>query len=204
MTRLAFLTFLKIRESSVTSQKRGSVISVMLAVDDTPAAVNWYKQGLGAVELWNMGEVADLEIEGAPFFLAQPARNAWETPAKLGITSAGMEVFCDDPDALITRALQAGAKGSLDTLRNHRMPWGTHRQGGFTDPFGHIWLVGDKSPLALSPAVESGHVADVHLGLSSFAWLFPKQPRLWLLAVRHFGCYSHVSECGCGRSSMAE
>jgi PhnB protein len=25
--------------------------------------------------------------------------------------------------------------------------WGTHRQGGFTDPFGHVWLVGDKSPL---------------------------------------------------------
>jgi PhnB protein len=22
-----------------------------------------------------------------------------------------------------------------------------HRQGGFTDPFGHVWLVGDKSPL---------------------------------------------------------
>jgi hypothetical protein len=26
-------------------------------------------------------------------------------------------------------------------------PWGTHRQGGFIDPFGHNWLVGDKSPL---------------------------------------------------------
>jgi hypothetical protein len=22
-----------------------------------------------------------------------------------------------------------------------------HRQGGFTDPYGHRWLVGDKSPL---------------------------------------------------------
>jgi uncharacterized glyoxalase superfamily protein PhnB len=27
------------------------------------------------------------------------------------------------------------------------VPWGVHRQGGFTDPFGHRWLVGDKSPL---------------------------------------------------------
>jgi hypothetical protein len=22
-----------------------------------------------------------------------------------------------------------------------------HRQGGFLDPFGHLWLVGDRSPL---------------------------------------------------------
>jgi PhnB protein len=27
------------------------------------------------------------------------------------------------------------------------MPWGAHRQGGFLDPFGHLWLVGDMSPL---------------------------------------------------------
>jgi PhnB protein len=27
------------------------------------------------------------------------------------------------------------------------MPWGVHRQGGFLDPFGHRWLVGDTSPL---------------------------------------------------------
>ncbi|MFI7543484.1 hypothetical protein [Actinoplanes sp. NPDC049599] len=24
---------------------------------------------------------------------------------------------------------------------------GTHRQGGFFDPYGHLWLAGDKSPL---------------------------------------------------------
>jgi hypothetical protein len=23
-----------------------------------------------------------------------------------------------------------------------------HRQGGFDDPFGHLWLVGDHSPLS--------------------------------------------------------
>jgi uncharacterized glyoxalase superfamily protein PhnB len=27
------------------------------------------------------------------------------------------------------------------------MPWGIHRQGSFVDPFGHLWLVGDESPL---------------------------------------------------------
>jgi uncharacterized glyoxalase superfamily protein PhnB len=32
------------------------------------------------------------------------------------------------------------------------VPWGTHRQGGFSDPFGHNWSVGDKSPLRPFPA----------------------------------------------------
>jgi len=131
----------------MASKPHGSVISVMLAVEDTAAAVSWYKRALGATELWNLGSVAAMEIEGAPIFLGQPAKNGWESPAKLGITSARVELFCDEPDALIGQALKAGAKGSLDTVQNHQRPWGTHRQGGFTDPFGHIWLVGDKSPL---------------------------------------------------------
>ena len=131
----------------MTSPAHGLVISVMLAVEDTPTAVNWYKRALGATELWRHGPVAGLEIEGAPFFLGEPAKNGWESPAKLGITSARVEVFCDDPDAFVARALEAGAKGSLDDLQDHQRSWGTHRQGGFTDPFGHIWLVGDKSPL---------------------------------------------------------
>lgn len=125
----------------------GAVISVMLAVADVRAAADWYKRALGAVELWSFGPVAGLEIAGAKFFLGQPARNGWETPAQLGMPSARVEVFCDDPDAFIARALAAGATGDLARIDDHQRPWGTHRQGGFTDPFGHIWLVGDKSPL---------------------------------------------------------
>ena len=127
------------------------VISVMLAVSNTSAAVDWYKQALGATVLWNRGSVAGLAIGGAEFFLGEPAGNGWECPAKLGITSARVELFCDDPDTFIAQAVQAGANGSFDTIRNHEAPWGIHRQGGFIDPFGHIWLVGDKSPLKSFP-----------------------------------------------------
>ncbi len=126
-------------------------ISVMLAVNDTPAAVEWYKRALGARVLWSLGSVAGLEITGAPFFLAEPANNGWETPTKLGMPSARVEVFCDDPDTVIARALEAGAVGSLENINDHQRPWGIHRQGGFTDPFGHIWLVGDRSPLQRHP-----------------------------------------------------
>jgi len=127
------------------------VISVMLAVIDAPAAMAWYKNALGATELWSLGSVAGLEIAGAVFFLGEPASNGWESPLKLGLASVRIEVFCDDPDAFIKRAVEAGANGSFDNIRNHKAPWGIHRQGGFIDPFGHIWLVGDRSPLNRFP-----------------------------------------------------
>jgi PhnB protein len=92
----------------------GPVISLMVAVPHAAVAVEWYRTALGATELWNLGSVVGLEVQGAPFFLAEPASNGWETPG-------------------------------------HDAPWGTHRQGGFYDPFGHLWLVGDTSPLSRFP-----------------------------------------------------
>jgi PhnB protein len=124
------------------------IISLMLAVPDAPKAAAWYKEALGATELWNLGSVIGLEIAGAPFFVGEPANNGWQTPIQLGITTTRVEVFCDDPDSLIARAVNAGADGSIDRIRNHEAPWGLHRQGGFLDPFGHLWLVGDRSPLS--------------------------------------------------------
>src|SRR6476620_5483253 len=70
------------------------------------------------------GSVAGLEISGAVFFLGEPARNGWESPEKLGITSARVEVFCDYPDTFIARAVQAGANGSFDKIKNHEAPLG--------------------------------------------------------------------------------
>jgi uncharacterized glyoxalase superfamily protein PhnB len=126
-------------------------LSVMLAVPDAPAAVAWYERALGATCLWSLGAVAGLEIAGAYLFVAEPGGGGWETPGRLGATTLRVEVFCDDPDAVVARAVAAGADGSRDPVRDHRAPWGTHRQGGFVDPFGHIWLVGDRSPLLGRP-----------------------------------------------------
>jgi catechol 2,3-dioxygenase-like lactoylglutathione lyase family enzyme len=50
-------------------QEQSTSISVMLIVPDADAAVAWYKHALGATELWNLGGVAGLEVDGAPFFL---------------------------------------------------------------------------------------------------------------------------------------
>jgi len=127
------------------------VISVMLAVPDAGRAVEWYERALGATQLWNLGSVVGLDVEGAAFFVGEPANNGWESPEKLGMPSVRIELFCDDPDAFIARALAAGAAAGRHKIAVHAMPWGPHRQGGFVDPFGHLWFVGDRSPLARHP-----------------------------------------------------
>lgn len=128
------------------------VISVMLIVPDADAAVAWYTTALGATQLWNLGGVAGLEIGGAAFFLHEvnPKNPAETSPGQAGVTSTRIEVFIDDPDNFIGRAVAAGATAGA-AIEDHRTPWGTHRQGGFTDPFGHAWSVGDKSPLGRFP-----------------------------------------------------
>ena len=68
-----------------------------------------------------------------------------------GIDSFDIEIDEKDPDAFIKKAVQEGANGDFDKIKNHETPWGIHRQGGFIDPFGHIWLAGDKSPLQRFP-----------------------------------------------------
>jgi PhnB protein len=129
----------------------GPQISLMLAVPSAPAAADWYKRALGATELWSLGSVVGLEIQGAPFFLHETTTSGFASPAAPGATTVRVEVFCDDPDEFIARAIAAGADASPHETRERQVPWGVHRQGGFNDPFGHVWLVGDRSPLTRYP-----------------------------------------------------
>jgi PhnB protein len=123
-------------------------ISVMLIVPDGTAAVAWYREALGAEVMWDLGGVAGLHVRGAPFFLheASPKNPSEDSPDHVGQTSVRIEVFVSDPDGLIERAVTAGAT-ARSPVTAHEMPWGTHRQGGFIDPFGHRWSVGDAGPL---------------------------------------------------------
>ena len=79
------------------SEPRGLVVSLMLAVPDAPSAAAWYGRALGATELWNLGSVIGLEVQGAPFFLGQPADNGWDSPGALGTTTVRVEVFVTAP-----------------------------------------------------------------------------------------------------------
>lgn len=128
-------------------------ISVMLIVPDAAAAVDWYTKALAAETLWDLGGVAGLSVDGAPFFLheAVPGRSEEPSPIDAGVTTSRIEVFLDRAAELIERAGEAGAT-DVEPLSDHEAPWGVHRQGGFTDPFGHRWSVGDRTPLHAFPA----------------------------------------------------
>jgi len=127
-------------------------LSVMLIVSDAAAAVSWYTKALGASQLWDLHGVAGLDLDGAPFFLheAVPGKNQESSPTDVGLTTTRIEVFADAPEDFIERAAQAGAT-DVEPVTTRDAPWGLHRQGGFTDPFGHRWSVGDQTPLERFP-----------------------------------------------------
>jgi hypothetical protein len=135
-----------LRMNSVTTH-----ISLMLAVEDAPVAAEWYISALGASELWSLGSVVGLDIGGAQYFLHEPTDDGFTSPATIGQTTVRVEVFLDDPDAFVAKAVASGALASGNGVRDHDTPWGVHRQGSFVDPFGHVWLVGDRTPLQKFP-----------------------------------------------------
>jgi PhnB protein len=115
----------------VTSGATGPLISLMLAVPDAQKATDWYGRALGATEMWNLGSVVGLELEGAPFFLHEPTNNGFDSPTAIGTTTVRVEFFVDNPGAYIQRAIGAGADGTIDSIQDHETPSGRHRQGGF-------------------------------------------------------------------------
>ena len=127
-------------------------ISVMLAVPDGSAAIEFYKAAFDATLLWSLGTGADvvagLAIHGAPFFLAHEAPPyGTRAPSSAGFTTVRIELFVDDPVAVHTLAIAAGAV-EHSPVREHTHPTVGPRpirrmlQGSVTDPFGHIWLIG--------------------------------------------------------------
>jgi PhnB protein len=127
-------------------------ITVMLAVTDAQAAVEFYQKAFGAEVHWTIDAgghiVAGLAIGGARFFLStESPEYGTRGPSAAGFTTVRIELFVDDPVAVQAKAVAAGA-----TLRNevqeHKYdvvgpkPIGKMLQGSVLDPFGHIWLVG--------------------------------------------------------------
>jgi PhnB protein len=132
----------------MTNETDRPFLSVMLIVSDAAAAVDWYETALGAGVLWDLGGVAGLHLCGAPFFVheAVPGKTSEPSPTDVALTTTRIEVFVDEPGRFIDRAAEAGAT-HVEPPTDHETPWGTHRQGGFSDPFGHRWSVGDRTPL---------------------------------------------------------
>ncbi len=105
-------------------------------------AVAFYAEAFGARVLHRVGDgddiVAQLAIGEAAFWVtaAAPDMGRLSPPAIGGATSRTLLVT-DDPDAVVRRAVDAGATEKSPVRDEHG--W---RLGRIVDPFGHEWEIG--------------------------------------------------------------
>ena len=115
-----------------------------LADDDADRAIDSYDGGFDTREQARMegpgGMIAhaELEIGGSLVMLADPfPQSTTKPPKELGGTSVGVFMYVEDVDAVVARAVDAGA---TITMPVDDMFWGD-RYGKVTDPFGHEWEI---------------------------------------------------------------
>jgi ribose 5-phosphate isomerase B len=120
-------------------------IAPQLAVRGGIAAVDFYREAFGALELHRVGGseanpalVAQLAVADATFWVADesPEHESF-SPAALGGGSVKMLLSVPDPDEMFARALAAGAREVRPMQDEHG--W---RLGRLADPFGHHWEIG--------------------------------------------------------------
>jgi PhnB protein len=115
-----------------------------LAVDDAARAIAYYTRAFGAQEVVRMdapgGKIghAELELGDSRIMLSDPFPQASTRPPKeLGGTSASVFMYVEDVDAVVKKAVDAGATVTMEVADQF---WGD-RFGSVQDPFGHVWSI---------------------------------------------------------------
>jgi PhnB protein len=119
-------------------------VTPYLTVDDAAAAIEFYKKAFGATERGRMeapdGTIghAELAIGDSIVMLSDPFPQAsTRSPKDLGGTTGSIFMYVEDVDAVVARAIDAGATIAMEVADQF---WGD-RFGTVTDPFGHLWSV---------------------------------------------------------------
>ena len=113
-----------------------------LWVERASQAVTFYADAFGARILHCVGEgddiVAQLAVGEAAFWVAAAASDRGRlSPAAIGGATSRTLLVTDDPDAVLRRAVEAGATQASAVSEEHG--W---RLGRIIDPFGHEWEIG--------------------------------------------------------------
>jgi PhnB protein len=129
------------------------VLSVSSGITD----IEFYKKAFGAEQLWRINNpdgtvhVAAFLIDGAQFRLHEEGSRT-PSPAKAGGTTVTVGLVVDDVQAVMTRAVAAGAI-LVSPAKDYEYGY---RQGEIQDPFGHCWLIEKLlSPEALDNFVRN-------------------------------------------------
>jgi PhnB protein len=115
-----------------------------LSVDDAGAALQFYGTAFGAKERMRMpgpdGRIGHAEIElGDSVVMLADAfpEMGGQTPKDLGGTAVTIMLYVDDVDAVVDRAVDAGAT----IERPVENQFYGDRAGQIVDPFGHKWFL---------------------------------------------------------------
>ena len=139
------------------SDQRPAVLP-QLSVRRGRAAIDFYTRAFGAVEVYRVGGtddypdvVAQLSVDDASFWVSDesPAHGHF-SPESLGGGTVRMLLIVEDPDAMVERAVAAGAEEVYAVGEEHG--W---RLGRIADPFGHHWEIG--KPLGAWPPPPNEH-----------------------------------------------
>jgi uncharacterized glyoxalase superfamily protein PhnB len=117
-----------------------------LSVKDAGVIIDFYKRAFGATERFRLQEPgtgrvahAEVEIGGATLMLAEEYPElGLRAPVTLGASTVTLHLHVDDCDAVIARAVAAGA--TLESAPQDQ-PHG-ERSGVVRDPSGHRWNIG--------------------------------------------------------------
>ena len=128
-------------------QESRATFAPQLVLSDGAAAIEFYKTAFGMIELrrWNNDDgsvhVAELSFEGAMFHIRQESVKQLNlSPETAGGNTVILGIFVNDVDAIINRAVEAGAI-LLSEPQDYEYGY---RQGDVRDPFGHHWLIEKK------------------------------------------------------------
>jgi PhnB protein len=126
-----------------------TTIAPWLSVRNSAQAVEFYKAAFGAEEVFRLGDpgesvIARLSVHGAEFWVADESPRHFNfSPETLGGSSVRIIFTVADPDAVFSKAIEAGASQVYPVHDEHG--W---RLGRVVDPYGHHWEIG--RPLTVS------------------------------------------------------
>jgi PhnB protein len=118
-----------------------TTIAPWLTVQNSKAAVNFYKTAFGAVETYRLeppdaGLIVKLSVNGAEFWVSNGVSEKLN-PESLGGGTIRMILTVGNPDEFFANALKAGASEIFPVSEEHG--W---KLGRIVDPFGLHWEIG--------------------------------------------------------------
>jgi len=112
-------------------------------VDGASNGIAFYDRAFGAVELLRVnrpdGKIlhAEISICGSLVMIGDPDDKLYAEPRTLGRCTASLHIFSDDNEALLRRAVEAGAE---EIQPPTDLFYGAN-SASVRDPFGHVWVL---------------------------------------------------------------